>query len=111
MTWKIALTTVLLFTFVALPAIGQEMDIPSLKRLDLLAWSSDVMMSKNDTPHIEDHEVEIAEETGEFSELKLGLQKTEEPSPHSIAGEPEHSPEQTGFLHFLRKVFSSAMSF
>ena len=44
--WKLVLASLALFTFVGLPAIGQEMNVPSLKKLDLLAWSSEVMMSK-----------------------------------------------------------------
>lgn len=118
--WKIALTTVLLFTFVALPAVGQEMNIPSLKKLDVLAWSSHVMMSKENTPHLDNPEVKIAEEAGEFSKLAEGVHKTqqlslaaehEEPAPHSIAGEPEHGEKETGLLPFLRNVFRSAMDF
>ncbi|MEK9159525.1 MAG: hypothetical protein AAB383_02220 [Patescibacteria group bacterium] len=116
--WKLVLASLALFTFVGLPAIGQEMNVPSLKKLDLLAWSSEVMMSKENVPHIENPAVNIAEEVGEFSELKEGIhklgrismasEKEEEPH-HSIAGEPE--PEEEGFLHFLRNIFSSAMNF
>lgn len=118
--WKIALTSALLFTFVGLPAIGQEMDVPSLKKLDLLAWSSQVMMSKENTPHVDNPEVNIAEETGEFAVLKEGIHKLErvsmaseeeEEPPHSVAGEPEPESEKTGLLHLLRNVFSSAMDF
>lgn len=118
--WKIALTSLALFTFVGLPAIGQEMNVPSLQKLDLLAWSSQVMMSKDSVPHLDNPEVNIAEETGEFSALKEGVHKLEKVSmaaeeenepEHSIAGEPEPSTEQAGFLHFLRNVFSSAMDF
>lgn len=114
--WKIALASLALFTFVGLPAVGQEMDIPSLKKLDLLAWSSEIMMSKSNTPQLDHHAVNVAEETGEFGELKVGLDEVsmaseheEEETAHSLAGEPELATE--GFLHFLRKIFSSAMDF
>ena len=118
--WKIALTAVLLFTFVGLPAIGQEMNVPSLQKLDLLAWSSDIMMSKENSPHVNNPEVNIAEESGEFTVLKEGIRKLEKVSVasekegtphHSVAGEAESEGKDRGFLHFLRNVFSSAMSF
>lgn len=109
LNWKPALVTVLLFTFVGLPAIGQEMNVPSLQKLDVLAWSSQVMMSKENTPHLDNGEVEIATEAGEFSELKLGLNKLERL--HSEAGEPESAEKETGVVPFLKNVFSSAMSF
>ena len=78
------------------------------------------MMSKDNTPHLDNPEVKIAAETGEFDELKEGVKKLqrismaseiEEPAAHSVAGEPEHSEKTGGILNFLKNVFSSAMSF
>lgn len=89
--WKIALLSALLFTFVALPAIGQEMNVPSLKKLDLISWSSEVLLS-------EEEEVEVHALSGDEEK-------------HSMAGEEEESKEENWLLHFLKNVFSSAMSF
>lgn len=94
--WKITLLAVLLFTFVALPSIGQEMDIPSLKKLDPLTWGSEILLAE------EELEVHPVSE----DEIK---------DVHSLAGdystESSDKKEDGWFLHFLRKIFSSAMKF
>lgn len=98
--WKIALLSTLLFTFVALPAIGQEMDVPSLKKLDPLTWSSEILLA-------EEEEVEVHAISGDKEEESVH----EVTSVHSMAGDHEEAPEENWLLHFLRNVFSSAMSF
>ncbi len=114
MNWKVALSAALLFTFIGLPAIGQETGNESLKKLDLLGYSSELMMTGK-------HEVEVqlAEDLdrdhGELSELSQGVQKTshgeevELSSEHqSLSGEPEGDGE---LIQFLKKVFGDAMDF
>lgn len=98
--WKIALLSALLFTFVALPAIGQEMNVPSLKKLDPLTWSSEILLA-------EEEEVEVHALSGdeEKEDPHGDLEK------HSMAGDHEEAHEENWLLHFLRNVFSSAMSF
>ncbi|MFA4815019.1 MAG: hypothetical protein WC924_01550 [Candidatus Gracilibacteria bacterium] len=81
--WKIALTSILLFTFVALPAIGQK--------LDLITLSSQVFLAE------EEEEVSMHALSGE-EEKEIILEK--------VAPQDEH-----WLLHFLKNVFSSAMSF
>lgn len=100
--WKIALLSVLLFTFVALPAIGQEMNVPSLKKLDLISWGSEVLLAEEEAVEVEVHALSGDEEKEEsHTELEE----------HSMAGEEEEVKEENWLLHFLRNVFSSAMSF
>ncbi len=97
--WKIALLTALLFTFVALPAIGQELNVPSLKKLDLLTWSSEVLLAEE--------EIEIHAVSGD-EEIEV---VHDEADTRSMAGDKEEPEEEHWLLHFLRNVFSSAMSF
>lgn len=112
--WKLSLTAILVFTFIGLPAIGQETGNETLQKLDVLSWSSELMMKGG-----ESSEVILAEdshqEPGEFSELKEGLHKLDPTDEvelavekHSLAGESEGSNQ---FIEYLKKVFGSAMSF
>ncbi len=114
MNWKVALSSALVFTFIGLPAIGQEIGNESLKKLDLLGYSSELMMTGK-----HESDVELAEDVepvhGEFSELSKGVQKAhhseevELSSEHqSLAGEPEGDGS---LIQFLKKVFGDAMSF
>lgn len=98
--WKIALLSALLFTFVALPAIGQEMNVPSLKKLDLISWSSEVLLA-------EEEELEVHALSGDEEKEETH----DEVEKHSMAGDHEEAPEENWLLHFLRNIFSSAMSF
>ncbi len=98
--WKIALLSTLLFTFVALPAIGQEMNVPSLKKLDPLTWSSEILLAEEEP---ETHAI-----SGDKEEEETVHEIT---SVHSMAGDHEEAAEENWLLHFLRNVFSSAMSF
>lgn len=82
MRTKIALAVLLLVTFVALPSIGQELHIESLKKLDPLTWGSQIILATEDAE--EEH--------------------------HSIAGEHEKEPEHP-ILEYLRETLGSAMDF
>lgn len=108
--WKIALLSALLFTFVALPAIGQEMNVPSLKKLDLISWGSEILLAEeHSTESSSKIEVHALSGDEEKEETHSELEK------HSMAGdystESSGKKEENWLLHFLRNVFSSAMSF
>ncbi len=114
MNWKHALAATLVFTFIGLPAIGQETGNKSLEKFDLLGYSSELMMTGK-----HDASVELAEDHAqgheELDELSEGVQKlshdeaVELSNEHqSLSGEPEGDGK---FIQFLKKVFGDAMSF
>lgn len=88
MRYKVALAVLSLFLFVALPAIGQELHIQSLKKLDPLSWGSQILLAEEDEQH---HEITVDH--------------------HSVAGESEAEKDDPALIKFLRDILGSAMKF